>query len=303
MGRATWANIEQQAQEFVDYSLMPYVKQWEETLKKKLLTDAEKKTYNFRINVMALLRGDSAARSAFYRSLFDMGALSPNDIRELEDWNPVDDGDQYFVPANNLVPLGSIADMAQANIDRAEAEAEKAEAEAEKVNEPPPVVTPPPVGGDDGIDAEDVTDLIAAAAVKQAKADEAVLAVKEAIQLSVQARIDALMQHESHRMLRAAKKPETFLAWRDEFYAEFRGKLAAELSPYAAPANRVGMSFSSAEIADAYVAESLASLEPLADLGCKEFEAGVAGLVESWNERPARYAAGALKERETPCAI
>jgi len=56
------------------------------------------------------LRADSAARAAFYKELFYMGSLSPNDIREKENMNPNEDpsGDRYYIPSN-FIPM----DMAE----------------------------------------------------------------------------------------------------------------------------------------------------------------------------------------------
>lgn len=116
--RATFSNIEAQGQELITYSLMPWIVRWEKAMYRQLLTPEEKKKYRFKFNVMGLLRGDQAARGEFYSKLFQMGAFSPNQILELEDMNPVEGGDQRFVPANNLVPLDKIGDMAQANIDK-----------------------------------------------------------------------------------------------------------------------------------------------------------------------------------------
>jgi hypothetical protein len=47
-----------------------------------------------------MLRTDAAARAQFYRSMFDMGALSPNDIRAYENQNPIEGGDVYLVQMN-----------------------------------------------------------------------------------------------------------------------------------------------------------------------------------------------------------
>ena len=49
---------------------------------------------------MSLLRGDTAARATFYKEMWSLGVFSTNDIRELEDMNPVADGDKRFVPMN-----------------------------------------------------------------------------------------------------------------------------------------------------------------------------------------------------------
>jgi HK97 family phage portal protein len=56
--------------------------------------------------VEGLLRGDSAARANFYRVMREVGALSANDIRAMENMPPIDGGDVYLQPAN-LVPLGT----------------------------------------------------------------------------------------------------------------------------------------------------------------------------------------------------
>ena len=125
--RATFSNIEAQGQELITYSLMPWIVRWEKAMYRQLLTDEQKKKYRFKFNVMGLLRGDQAARSQFYQAGFGMGVFSPNDIRELEDMNPVPGGDQRFVPANNLVPLTQIGEMAQAQIDKTKAETERAQ--------------------------------------------------------------------------------------------------------------------------------------------------------------------------------
>lgn len=100
--RATFGNIEHQSLDFVTHGLMPYLTRIEQRIAMQLLTPAERREYFARFNVAGLLRGDMAARSAFYKSQFDVGALSPNEIRELEERNPRSDpgGDAYFTPLN-----------------------------------------------------------------------------------------------------------------------------------------------------------------------------------------------------------
>jgi HK97 family phage portal protein len=102
LDRATFNNIEVMATGFVVYTLRPIVKQIEQELNRKLLTEEEKESgaYFIRINLDGLLRGDTVARSAFYKTLFEVGALSPNDIREREHLNPRPGGDEYFTPLN-----------------------------------------------------------------------------------------------------------------------------------------------------------------------------------------------------------
>lgn len=114
LSRGTFSNIEHQGIEFVQYTMTPWFKRWEGTSTRKLLLPTEKSIYFIEFLVDALLRGDSTARSAFYRELFYLGALSPNDIREKENMNPIRDpgGDKYYVQAN-MVPMEAAGQQAQ----------------------------------------------------------------------------------------------------------------------------------------------------------------------------------------------
>jgi phage portal protein BeeE len=44
-----------------------------------------------------------AARGDFYTKLQLAGALSPNEVRALEDMNPREGGDIYLTPANMVI--------------------------------------------------------------------------------------------------------------------------------------------------------------------------------------------------------
>lgn len=99
--KATFSNIEQQALEFVQHSLMPWLVRWEQALNRDVLTERDRRLrYFFKFNVGGLLRGDAKARSDFYRAMFGVGAMSQNDIRALEELNPIEGGDVYYVPLN-----------------------------------------------------------------------------------------------------------------------------------------------------------------------------------------------------------
>jgi HK97 family phage portal protein len=102
--RSTNNNIEQQGIEFVTMTLTPWVTRFENELNRKIFTEKEKKKLYLKFNMNSLLRGDITARTAFYSKMFEIGAYSPNDIRELEDRNPREDGkgDEYYHPLNML---------------------------------------------------------------------------------------------------------------------------------------------------------------------------------------------------------
>lgn len=91
--RATFSNIEQQSLDFVTDTLMPWLVRIERRMNMSLFTAEDRKRGLYvKFNVRGLLRGDMAARSAFYVSGVNGGWFSPDEVREWEDLNPQPDG-------------------------------------------------------------------------------------------------------------------------------------------------------------------------------------------------------------------
>ena len=103
LDKSSFSNIEQQSLEFVKYTLNPWVVRWEQALQKSLLLPEERKRYFIRFNVDGLLRGDYQSRMQGYAVGRQNGWLSANDIREMEDMNPIpaeEGGDTYLINGN-----------------------------------------------------------------------------------------------------------------------------------------------------------------------------------------------------------
>jgi HK97 family phage portal protein len=97
----TYASAEAMFQAHVTHTLGPWYRRVERSAAKFLLTEQERASgMYFKFSEQGLMRGDTAARSAFYTALFNVGALSPNEIRGLEDMNPYPAGDVWRVPMN-----------------------------------------------------------------------------------------------------------------------------------------------------------------------------------------------------------
>jgi HK97 family phage portal protein len=97
--RSTYSNIEVQGTEFVQHCLLPHLKRWEAAISRDLIVDDE--TYFAEHSVSGLLRGDHASRSAYYVSALQNGWMTVNEIRELENLNPIGpEGDKHFVQLN-----------------------------------------------------------------------------------------------------------------------------------------------------------------------------------------------------------
>lgn len=88
--------IEEQNIGFVTYTLRSWLTRFEQRLSKMFRPSPEYARYS----VEGLLRGNSAARSAFYRQLWELGVLSTNEVRALEELGPVEGGDVRYRPLN-----------------------------------------------------------------------------------------------------------------------------------------------------------------------------------------------------------
>lgn len=107
---ATFTNIEQQSLEFVRDCINPYSVRIEQAMYRDLLTPRERKTYFFKFNTNGLLRGDTAARTAYYNSARQNGWMNADEIRALEDMNPLPPGaggDTYTVNGN-MIALSNV---------------------------------------------------------------------------------------------------------------------------------------------------------------------------------------------------
>jgi HK97 family phage portal protein len=103
MDKATFGNMEQLSQMFVNYTIMPLCETIEAEFNRKLFFEAEKYQYCTRFNLDGLLRGDIAARSSYYTTMRNVLAMSPNEIRIKENMNPYEGGDSYELPlASNI---------------------------------------------------------------------------------------------------------------------------------------------------------------------------------------------------------
>ncbi|MEN9807213.1 MAG: hypothetical protein RL756_1733 [Pseudomonadota bacterium] len=101
----TYASAEQMFLAHVVHTMGPWYRRVEKSASMALLSPEERAgglAWKFFPN--ALMRGASQARADFYTKLFNVGALSPNEIRALEDMNPYPGGDERRVPMNMEAP-------------------------------------------------------------------------------------------------------------------------------------------------------------------------------------------------------
>jgi HK97 family phage portal protein len=96
------STVEQSSIEFVLYCLQPWLCTWEHELKRKLFKRIGRSAgKNFaKFDTRTLLYPDAASRTALYNGGKQWGYFSTNDVRDLEDLNPISgpSGDQYWRP-------------------------------------------------------------------------------------------------------------------------------------------------------------------------------------------------------------
>jgi HK97 family phage portal protein len=98
LDKATFSNIEQQALEYVQDALQPRASMWEASIISELLFDEEE--FDIEFDFRELLRGDSAARRAYYHGGILDGWMTRNEARDMEGMEPLDGLDEPLRPLN-----------------------------------------------------------------------------------------------------------------------------------------------------------------------------------------------------------
>lgn len=99
--KATFSNISEQTIQFIRFSVMPWVVNWEQELNRKIFTEAERKAgYFVKFNLAGIMRGTASERATFYHAAITDGWMSRNEARQLEDMNPVNGLDEMLVSVN-----------------------------------------------------------------------------------------------------------------------------------------------------------------------------------------------------------
>jgi HK97 family phage portal protein len=94
---ASYASVEQNNLQFVSHTLRPILEKIEWSYSTLLPNQAF-----IKFNFNALLRGDLQSRATSYSIMTQAGVYSVNDVRRLEDFSPIENGDQYRVPLANI---------------------------------------------------------------------------------------------------------------------------------------------------------------------------------------------------------
>lgn len=95
---------------FIKFTLRRRLKRFEQAMMKQLLTGADRSQgVTIEFNLEGLLRGDSEGRSKFYQTMTQMGAMTINEVRALENMAPLPGGDVPRMQMQN-VPITDVAE-------------------------------------------------------------------------------------------------------------------------------------------------------------------------------------------------
>jgi HK97 family phage portal protein len=100
LSKSSFNNIEMQSQEFVTYTLMPYITRIEQEMNLKLFRTNELGKTFVEFNVNGLLRGDVKSRTEAYKTAITNGYMSINEVRQKENMNSIEGGDKHFMQMN-----------------------------------------------------------------------------------------------------------------------------------------------------------------------------------------------------------
>jgi HK97 family phage portal protein len=107
MEGVNYNSMEQANIEFANETIEPMNTRLCQTIYKDLLNFSEKKNHYANFDIKTLLRGDIAARTAYYNTMRNNGILSANDIRQMEDMNdiPEENGGNALLVNGNFISL------------------------------------------------------------------------------------------------------------------------------------------------------------------------------------------------------
>lgn len=91
-------SLEVQGQEFVTYTLLPWLRRIESAISRSLIYNDD--VFFAEFDVRGLLRSDSNSRASYYSTMTNLGIFSINECRALENLPPLEHGDNHFVAMN-----------------------------------------------------------------------------------------------------------------------------------------------------------------------------------------------------------
>lgn len=138
LSHATFSNIEHQSISFAVHTIRPWLTRIEQAFNRALIPEAEKSRYYVQFNLDGLMRGDYKSRMEGYAIARQNGWMSSNDIRELENMNPIPDeeGGNAYLVNGNMIPIVSVTDKGKLTVQEAATAEEQPKNKTKRRNSP-----------------------------------------------------------------------------------------------------------------------------------------------------------------------
>lgn len=115
MSKATFNTATMEFLSFLVLSIHPILTCWKQEITRSLISPRERSTIDAKHNPDALLQMDPKAKGEYLKSLFSIGGVTLDEIREKIDLNPYPDGSgaNAFVPSN-MIPVKHAEEFGEA---------------------------------------------------------------------------------------------------------------------------------------------------------------------------------------------
>jgi HK97 family phage portal protein len=111
-GATTWGSgIAEIVEGFVKFTVGPMLTNIEQSIAKCLLTDAQRSRYQVEFSKDALMRMTPEERFKTWSTAVQNGLMTRNEVRELENRDPIEGGDE-LTAQTNLAPLQMLGKVA-----------------------------------------------------------------------------------------------------------------------------------------------------------------------------------------------
>jgi HK97 family phage portal protein len=107
--QSSWASsLEALNQQFLTYTLMPIIRNIEQSITKSLLDPVERDVIYAEFSYEGFLRADSKSRTEFYKAMVDIGAMNRDEVRKKENLPPMAAGGDIHTVQSALIPIEKV---------------------------------------------------------------------------------------------------------------------------------------------------------------------------------------------------
>ena len=114
--KSSYSTVEATQLAFLTDTLSPLLEKIELELERKLYKPSERDSIDVRFDTSVLLRADIKSQAEYYNTLFQIGAITPNEIRKALDLPALVDGDNSFVQVNVMTLQNAVKEKQETAI-------------------------------------------------------------------------------------------------------------------------------------------------------------------------------------------